>query len=807
MKRIFKMFLSLLICFSFLSSNFCFVNVFADELEKRTESNTATLFWEQHSSYDDIAEIKRQEILMTKNVVAPTTESGKTTYYISPNGNDSNNGRSPETAWKSTDNLWNYSWFNYGDVILFERDGVYRNAHFVLMNGLSYGAYGEGKKPALFGSAYNYADEDFWEKTSVENIWKLELDDEITNIGNIVFDFGEFCGYYSRENSLTKDFYFWEDSENNCLYLYYSKGNPGKCFEDIEVCDGRNILSAGPNSNIRIDNLCLRYTGAHGMSFGDTGKNVTITNCEVGYIGGSQLVGFPNFVRYGNGIEFYGNSNNSVVDNCWVYQCYDAGLTCQGTNSVISNLTFKNNLVEYCQYDIEIWVGDEELKYSGYSENDNSKLINCVFENNILRFAGYNFQFDNRLGSNTSAAACISAYDFCLPCDENTVIKNNVFDTSYRYLVSIIKPNTSNGPKIINNTWITNSYSSDEANVLGNIPTVACVGQTRNNNDRTYYYAENLSTMQQSVNMFDLSPKSILFDGDKYKNCHVASEWTIETDATCTENGKEIKYCIYCEKVLESKIIPFKGHNEVIDNQVEPTCEKTGLSEGSHCSECGIVFVSQTILPKKPHIYDSRITKQPTCSKEGERTYTCECGKSFTLVIPETKMHEYVIDEGTFATCTQTGISRGTHCSICNEVLVKQEILPALGHSKTTINFKKATYFESGYSGDIVCSVCNVQIEKGHKTSKLKLNKPSIELSQKGKNIKVSYKKIKDATEYEISIKINNKWKKYNTKRLNYAIKNLKKGIKYSVKVRAIVSENSNIAYSKYSDVKKIKLK
>ena len=112
------------------------------------------------------------------------------------------------------------------------------------------------------------------------------------------------------------------------------------------------------------------------------------------------------------------------------------------------------------------------------------------------------------MGSNTSAAACISAYDFCLPCDENTVIRNNVFDTSYRYLVSIIKPNTANGPKITDNIWITNSFKNEESNVLGNIPTVACVGQTRNNNDRKNLYANDLSTMQESVNALDLNPKS-----------------------------------------------------------------------------------------------------------------------------------------------------------------------------------------------------------------------------------------------------------------------------------------------------------
>ncbi len=598
MKKYIKLLTSLTLCLTVIFSNLTIVAVKgAPTIE---ETNTATLFWEQHSSYDDKAEKKRLEIVNSKSVVTVAKE-GNTTFYISQNGDDANDGRSPETAWKSTNNLWNYNWFNYGDVVLFERGGVYRNAHFVMMNGLSYGAYGIGAKPALFGSAYNYADESFWQATSIENVWKVQLESEVENIGNIVFDFGKYCGNYLRENNLQKDYDFWEDAENNCLYLYYSQGNPGLFFEDIEICDGRNILSGGPNSNIRVDNLCIRYTGALGISFNNGSKNNTITNCEVGYIGGSELKGYSNFVRYGNGIEFYGSTDNAIIDNCWVYQCYDAGLTCQGNNSVFTNIAFSNNLVEYCQYDIELWLGDEALKYDGTNTNDDSKLVNCTFEDNILRFAGYNFQYDNRLGSNTSAAACISAYDFCLPSDENTVIRNNVFDTSYRYLVSIAKPNSKLGPKITGNTWITNDYSNDESNVLGKIPTVACVGLTRNNNDKTVYYANDLTTMEQSVNVFDIEPKSIVFDGDKYKNCHAASNWTVKVEATNDSDGIEVKTCIYCGKEMESRPLKLHGlpYEQIADKNypipahfevksVYGTYDKsTNGGSGTLCSEEG----------------------------------------------------------------------------------------------------------------------------------------------------------------------------------------------------------------------------
>ena len=251
-----------------------------------------------------------------------------------------------------------------------------------------------------------------------------------------------------------------------------------------------------------IENLCIKYTGAHGISCGAT-SGTTVRGCEIGYIGGGML-SIQRSARYGNGVEFFGAASNCTVENNWIYQCFDAGYTNQGPSDNEAgtitgwhtNIAVKNNLIEYCLYNIEVWT---------IKDGKRGGMKNCTFSDNILRFAGYGFGSNNRFSSNTSAVGNISFYNYVVPC-QNTVIKNNVFDCSSRYVISIAYPNDTEGrgPTITGNTWIQKPFKNDD--------TTAVVGQSYLTGNLKVYKCATLDEMKTSVAIFDKAHASVILD-------------------------------------------------------------------------------------------------------------------------------------------------------------------------------------------------------------------------------------------------------------------------------------------------------
>ena len=73
------------------------------------------------------------------------------------------------------------------------------------------------------------------------------------------------------------------------------------------------------------------------------------------------------------------------------------------------------------------------------------------------------------------------------------------------------------------------------------------------------------------------------------------------------------------------------------------------------------------------HAWDEgRVSKEPSCTQQGTRTYKCSrCGEEKTESI-EKKAHTPVSIPGRAATCAETGLTEGSKCSVCGEILKVQ---------------------------------------------------------------------------------------------------------------------------------------
>ena len=121
--------------------------------------------------------------------------------------------------------------------------------------------------------------------------------------------------------------------------------------------------------------------------------------------------------------------------------------------------------------------------------------------------------------------------------------------------------------------------------------------------------------------------------------------------ATCTVAGTKdsVVYCSVCQDELsrETKEIPAKGHTVVIDEAVEPTCTKTGLGEGKHCSVCNEYDWTQELIPPLGHDFGKYVyNNDATLEADGTETAICSrCGEKDTHVAEGTKLNATAVSD------------------------------------------------------------------------------------------------------------------------------------------------------------------
>ena len=201
------------------------------------------------------------------------------------------------------------------------------------------------------------------------------------------------------------------------------------------------------------------------------------------------------------------------------------------------------------------------------------------------------------------------------------------------------------------------------------------------------------------------------YTGDTYcKDCgeKLAAGTTIEkkphkvgTPATCVSKA----VCSVCSETF-GEVDATNHVHTTVKNRKEATCTQTGYAGDTYCTDCDKLLSTGKELAALGHDYKATVTKQPTTTEEGIRTYTCtRCNSSYTESIAklpeEQHTHNYTGSITKEATCTEAGVRTYT-CS-CGDSYT--ENIPATGHSYVSKVTKAATTTEEGIM-TYTCSKC-----------------------------------------------------------------------------------------------------
>ena len=302
-----------------------------------------------------------------------STVHGGDVRYLAANGDDANDGMSPETAWRTPERLnkglppGGTALLRCGDVFygtINVKGGLGRDRHTVITS------FGSGARPTISGLKILRDDPSIWKAnklSAIYNMWYVDISDPSNftgvataeaNPGFLIVD-GELKPWkrFSRYDVNSQWDFAGEDGR---LYVH-STNNPALLAHDIRVA--MRVTGVRLFSHMTVSNIAVRSTGAHGMYAGWSSTpsiDILVSDCSFENIGGSELPGHEPRVRYGNGVEFGSNCSDAIVERCEFKGIYDVAFTMQGMPTTIgwSDIHMRDCIVTDSTQAFEIWCKD-----------------------------------------------------------------------------------------------------------------------------------------------------------------------------------------------------------------------------------------------------------------------------------------------------------------------------------------------------------------------------------------------------------------------------------------------------------------
>ena len=201
------------------------------------------------------------------------------------------------------------------------------------------------------------------------------------------------------------------------------------------------------------------------------------------------------------------------------------------------------------------------------------------------------------------------------------------------------------------------------------------------------------------------------------KSAHDYDKQTVKP--TCTEQGYTIYTCKNCNYSYKGDYTAVDENNHTLKygvNKKAATCSEEGYTGDTVCTACGKTIEKGSAIKKIPHTYVTTVV-EPNCFEQGYTLHKCSvCNDTYKsdFTQPDETKHVEVIDKGYPATCTTAGLTDGSHCSVCGNIIKEQDVINPLGHDIKKFPAVEATCISEGKTAGEKCmrEGCDYEIKQ-----------------------------------------------------------------------------------------------